>query len=590
MTGRRLFPMLTQQAKVPLVWIALINFLWFTGLYTLFVISTALPFTMRRFTDDTRLMSLVGSVGLWFGIVLGPLVNYISDRIWTRFGRRRPFILVAVCGALLAMVCIPFMPALAPLIMVVVVSSILGDVGSTQEPLWLEVVPPSQRGTGVAIRVLAINMAGVLFFQVMFAQFDRRYQFGGLALTGEQMCYLLGAFFQFCFLLLIAFGIREVRPGGVQLRHPGEVRSEQLLGTIRRAFAARRWWHYLLCSPLPVPWMIGLAERSGQRWLLLLLFPAAFAVRYCRDVFGEGRWWWVYLYYISGTFLTSGGGFVNLMLVEQFHYDKPRIALTGVPLVILGNLVMTPFLAWFSDRLPRFSPWLLGALTCGCGAALWHFLGWWSHVPTLELPPFWAMMILATLIALTTGAGLIWLFQIARGLTPGMNPRVWAFGLNTLAIMAITVVTYATIRASDGHVPRMTVWFALLCAASGIQCLSITAGPLLYDLIPKDKLGTLSSGFGLLATVVSALISTLVGPWIFYFTKWTTGSATAPKDYSSFYLMQVAFGLITIGLTVMLVHRFIKGRMVEYGRLGLNADDPVPAAASRPPATVAPVP
>ena len=118
-------PILTQEKHIRRWWIVLINVSWFISLYTMFVLGAVLPFTLRRFTDDTRVIALVTSVGLWFGIVLGPIVNYTSDRIWTRLGRRRPFMMVAACGSLLATLCIPLAPALTPLILLVVVLSLI---------------------------------------------------------------------------------------------------------------------------------------------------------------------------------------------------------------------------------------------------------------------------------------------------------------------------------------------------------------------------------------------------------------------------------------------------------------------------------
>lgn len=573
-------PMVTQQKRVSFLWILLTNLSWFVGLYTMFVLGTTLPFTMRRFTTDTRVMSLVSSVGLWFGIVLGPMVNYISDRIWTRFGRRRPFLLVATGGTLFSLFTIPFMPALAPLIMVVVISSILGDVGSTQEPLWLELIPPDQRGKGIAVRTMMTSMASILFFQIMFAQFKNEYHLGGLMLTGEQVCYLSAGVLQLGYLLLLAFGIREAKPEGVRLQHPGEIRSEQLLGAIEGAFATRAWWHYLLLSPLPTPWMLALAERTRQRWIMFLLFPSAFTVRFVRDVFCEGRWWWIYLFYITGNFLTSGGGFANLMLVDQFHYDVKNIAMTGWPMMIMANLLVTPFMGWFADKVPRIPVWLLAGLCVLAGSGLWFFMPLWAAVPKLELPPFWAMVVISLLGVVGMGSFMILCFQSLRLLAPQTNPRLWAWFLHLMNGLVMVITTFTVIRLSPDHTPSMTNWFLIMCIGAGMGVMWIVGGPLYYDFIPRDKIGNISAGCGLVSTTICALLNTFVGVWIFYFTRWTTGNLDpkAPQDYSSYLLMQATFGLVTLTLAILFVVRFVKGRMVEYGRLGLNSTDPVSAA------------
>jgi GPH family glycoside/pentoside/hexuronide:cation symporter len=48
---------------------------------------------------DPRLVGLIGAIPRVFDAISDPLVGYISDNTRTRWGRRRPFILV---GAILA--------------------------------------------------------------------------------------------------------------------------------------------------------------------------------------------------------------------------------------------------------------------------------------------------------------------------------------------------------------------------------------------------------------------------------------------------------------------------------------------------------
>lgn len=56
--------------------------------------------------------AVLGIEGL-FGIILNPLTGYLSDRIETRFGRRRPYLFVAFPGAAAALMLLYFAPSLA---------------------------------------------------------------------------------------------------------------------------------------------------------------------------------------------------------------------------------------------------------------------------------------------------------------------------------------------------------------------------------------------------------------------------------------------------------------------------------------------
>ncbi len=60
-----------------------------------------LPDTLQRLTHNAFVISIILAMNPFFGLVMFPLAGWHSDRIWTRFGRRRPLILLgAVCLAL----------------------------------------------------------------------------------------------------------------------------------------------------------------------------------------------------------------------------------------------------------------------------------------------------------------------------------------------------------------------------------------------------------------------------------------------------------------------------------------------------------
>ncbi|MDX2110358.1 MAG: MFS transporter [Verrucomicrobiota bacterium] len=587
----------------------------------MFVSGTALPLTLRRFTDDTRLIGLLTSVGLWFGIILGPLVNYISDRLWSRFGRRRPFLLIAGCGTMIAMVLIPFAPTLGILIQLIVVSSILGDVGSTQEPLWLEVIPPPQRGRAIAIRILMVNMASMLFFQVMFAQFDEKYYIDATALwpafilTGEQMCYLLAAALNIVNLCMLAFVVREVKPPGVHLISLKEIQFSKLLRFVKTNFAQPRWWDWVLLLatiplilPMPAspvaqfgwrPWIyipihgtdfmlvlffmpilliyrlfrkyIGDGEKSA--WSYIIFFPYAFMAKMLRDVFCEKRWWWIYMYYCSGTFIgPSLGAFNTLLLVEQFQYSKPNIALTGVPTMVLANFLVTPVMGWFADKLPRLNLWYMLIISSVAGYGTYFTYRTFAVMDPMDLPPWPAMMVLCLLGTVAGGATILMCFQILRNLAPNANPRLWAWVLGTVNTVALALVTLLCIKVfSSNGVPSMSLWFLIMCISSGTGCLGIISGPLLYEYMPRDKIGTLSSGFGMINTALSATMQVAVGSWIYYYSKWFSDGTT--KDYSSAYVLQLILSVVTFTFVGLFLYQAMRGRIPEYGRLGLNSTE-----------------
>jgi len=97
------------------------------------------------------------------GLIVQPIVGYMSDRTWNRLGRRRPYFLV---GAVLASVALVAMPHSSALWMAVGLLWILdASINITMEPFRAFVadkLPPSQRPTGFSVQGLFIGLGAVV--------------------------------------------------------------------------------------------------------------------------------------------------------------------------------------------------------------------------------------------------------------------------------------------------------------------------------------------------------------------------------------------------------------------------------------------
>jgi hypothetical protein len=525
-------PLLTQQARVPWIWVIFICVAWLTIVYSGFVTQVALPLTLRRYTDDTRLIGFVSGVGGMLGIVIGPVCNYLSDRLWTRFGRRRPFLLIGGLGTFLSMALIPFSTTLAGLMILVVGSSILGDVGSTFDPLWQEIVPPAQRGMGGAMRQVAVNGACLLFFQLMFAQFDVRYEpdLGflppGFVVTGEQLTYLLGAGLQAVVLVILLVLVREVMP----------------------------------------------ATSPGVRFRELDFHPVRFLIAFFRDVFRERRWWTVYLFNTAPMFTWAGmATFVNLMLVDQFAYDKPAIALLGLSPMVVGTLLVAPVFGALSDRMRRFPVWQWLPVSVAGFTGFVLLVRSQTGLAVDRLPSLPVMIGLNATLAVGLGSLLYAGVTLLNRRVPLPNPRLWPWILNVVCVAVWGVLTYGLIRLRAPAPPSLLEWYVvanLLAACS--SGLGILAAPLLYDLLPPDRIGTLNSGIGLMSTAVWSLAPQALGFWIYYWSAWTRPGEA--KDYTALYLLFIALNVAALVWMAWFIRQCATGRVVEYGRLGLNSD------------------
>lgn len=97
------------------------------------------------------------------GVIIQPLIGQTSDRIWTRLGRRRPFILA---GAILASLALILMPNCSAVWMAAGLLWVLdGTINASMQPfraLVADNLPDDQSSQGFAIQSLFIGLGGTV--------------------------------------------------------------------------------------------------------------------------------------------------------------------------------------------------------------------------------------------------------------------------------------------------------------------------------------------------------------------------------------------------------------------------------------------
>src|ERR687898_2744529 len=97
------------------------------------------------------------------GLLVQPIVGHMSDRTWTRLGRRRPYFLV---GALLASFALVAMPSSGTLWMAAGLLWVMdASINISMEPFRAfvaDLLPPSQRTRGYAMQSLFIGLGAVI--------------------------------------------------------------------------------------------------------------------------------------------------------------------------------------------------------------------------------------------------------------------------------------------------------------------------------------------------------------------------------------------------------------------------------------------
>ena len=259
---------------------------------------TAFLFSLKKFVENPAGLTLILTLPSYISIFLGPVCNFLSDRIWTRIGRRKPFIIVAWAGAMVALILMPFAPNLGCLIGAYLLFGMSLDIGSPLEALKQEIIPPHQRGRATAAMQWMQNGAGLIFAFVALGRFDDVRYMGGHLFAGETLIYWSAALLVLVIFFLLVFGIKEIDPK----------------------------------SPL-----------VGQKISVTTFFKAILD----RDL------WPVYTLIFGAAMLNAGlGPLGNLLYTDQWNYTKQDMG-TNVAIGGVINLFVIGFLALIADRLDR---------------------------------------------------------------------------------------------------------------------------------------------------------------------------------------------------------------------------------------------
>ncbi len=140
---------------------------------------------LERLGSDPRLTGLISCAGPVTGVFVQPMIGALSDRSTSRWGRRRPFLLLGICLTALSLV---FMPHSSSLLMAAVLLWILdASLNITQGPyraLVPDVVPKQQQATAYAYMSATIGLGSVIAFWVssQLTQLETLFNLGAMAI------------------------------------------------------------------------------------------------------------------------------------------------------------------------------------------------------------------------------------------------------------------------------------------------------------------------------------------------------------------------------------------------------------------------
>lgn len=461
--------------RIPWWWLGVMSVPVMGGQFVEHCSGAALTFTMSKFIKQPWLLTLLASTNILFNFVVAPIIAYQSDRIWTRFGRRKPFIVAGWVGLVVSLVFVPLAPNLWTLVIVIILYQFFEDIAFTGPwtPLYNEVVPVPQRGRASGFNVFLQHVTTLYFSFFLIGKFDEKkvsnvgsaisgfFGFGQVSISGEQKIYWIAAAVIIGATIVVAFLIKET-----------PVAQHKLLG-----------------------------ERFSISVFL-------------KSVFGERQWMILYILIFAQVAMNQGiATFGPLMMTKQFGYSKATMGQIDGWIVIARMILVIPFAGYFADRFDRVRIFQFSLVV-----ATVHHISWWTWIQFVALE-----------------------------------------GVPTItAIVAFNI-------------------FGTFVNVAG----NIALAPLLFDFIPRDRMGTVFAGMSFVRGIIKIILLNGVGVWVTFYSKFFPPSR-GEFDYSCALLYTTLLGFLGCLTSVYFVAQRRKGKMIEYGRLEAEAEAKQPVIEEAP--------
>lgn len=173
------------------------------------------------------------------GLFIQPIVGYMSDRTWTRFGRRKPYFLV---GAIICSLALIAMPNSTELWMAVVLLWVLdAAINTTMQPFRafvVDILPAHQRAVGFSVQTILIGVGAIISSALIWILV---HGFGVSTEINEQQliprtveyAFYIGAVVLLACVLVTAFTVKEYPPEDLESFRKNMAKKQGVVGFIK---------------------------------------------------------------------------------------------------------------------------------------------------------------------------------------------------------------------------------------------------------------------------------------------------------------------------------------------------------------------
>ena len=316
---------ITRKKHIPRHWLFYVQLPLVLSIYSNFVLNTPFLLMMKRFIDNPAAIMGLISIEFWVTWMGGPLVAWLSDRIWTRFGRRKFFFAIADGSKAFLYLLMPFAPNLWTLIIIRWIIGAVGDFGAMTQALIYETVPPPQRGKASGVFSSCIQFGNLIFYFLLLGRFNDVYFMGPFKhlteLNGGTMMFYLLSFMLMGVALFEAVGFKEIRPPNQRL-----LKDE---------------------------------IKPGQNIFIY------FATNFFKDILAKDFLPLYLFMFINVMFGVGLGIFQPLLFTEQWGYslqDMGNTIAVGVATTVTFSLIS----GWFADKYGKLKTFLIATIMSFC--------------------------------------------------------------------------------------------------------------------------------------------------------------------------------------------------------------------------------
>ena len=205
--------LVTRQNHIPFHWLIMLTLPW-ALFYFMIQVNGVNFFILNRLIDNPAALTFVFSLpGLIFMFIpLGPYISFMSDRIWTRWGRRKIFLIINFTSMAVVMFFYPLASNVWTFLALMCIAAFVGSFGTPFESLKLEIIPPDMRGRSAAMNTWVNTIINIVFYLAVIGRFDEVIPFLGGQVSGIKILYWTAAIGLLIVVFNYFFGIHEVHP------------------------------------------------------------------------------------------------------------------------------------------------------------------------------------------------------------------------------------------------------------------------------------------------------------------------------------------------------------------------------------------